>query len=269
MTDFRSMMSDDYLHIALLQADLVWEDLHANRRRFEQLFSRLPGETELVVLPEMFSTGFSMNTAQLAESMDGEETVGWMKKQASVLQMILAGSLIVREGDSFFNRFIFVSPEGMIEYYDKRHLFSMGEEQLHFTPGKERKIFRIKSFRILPQICYDLRFPVFCRNHGEYDLMINCANWPASRSDVWTTLLKARAIENQVYVAGVNRTGTDGNGIRYDGHSLIVDPRGREIAVTTGNGEQIIAAKLSKSPLDRFRKKFPVLPDADPFTIHF
>lgn len=260
-------MSDDHLHIALIQADLVWEDAHANRRRFEQLFSKLPGETELIVLPEMFSTGFSMNVGQLAEIMDGESSE-WMKRQALRLQMVIAGSVIVRDGNSFFNRFVFARPEGVIEYYDKRHLFSMGEEHLHFTPGSERKIFRIKSFRILPQVCYDLRFPVFCRNHGEYDLMINCANWPASRSDVWTTLLKARAIENQVYVAGVNRTGTDGNGIRYHGHSMIVDPRGKEIAETMNSGEQIIAAKLSKSSLDRFRKKFPVLPDADDFTIH-
>lgn len=261
-------MNSDSLHIALIQTDLVWEKASKNRARLEELFPTLPSETDLVVLPEMFSTGFSMNVGQLAETMEGE-SLGWMKKQASVLQMVIAGSLMIREENSFFNRFVFVRPEGMIEYYDKRHLFSMGEEHLHFTPGSERKIFRIRSFRILPQVCYDLRFPVFCRNHGEYDLMINCANWPASRSDVWKTLLKARAIENQAYVAGVNRTGTDGNGIRYNGGSMIFDPRGRELAVAATGGDQIITEKLSKSSLDQFRKKFPVLPDADNFTIHF
>lgn len=260
-------MSNDHLHIAIIQTDLVWEDARANRGRFEQLFSLLPAETELVVLPEMFSTGFSMNVARQAESMDGE-TIYWLKKQASHTGKVIAGSLMIGENGAFFNRFVFVRPDCTVAFYDKRHLFSMGQEQVHFTPGLHRKIFCIKSFRILPQICYDLRFPVFSRNRNDYDLLINCANWPASRREVWKTLLKARAIENQAYVAGVNRTGTDGNGICYSGDSLIIDPKGKEMAAAKPGSEVFLTARLSKSSLDQFRKKFPVLPDADNFTLH-
>jgi predicted amidohydrolase len=260
-------MKNDHLHIAIIQTDLVWEDARANRQHFEQLFSQLPKETELVVLPEMFSTGFSMNVDQQAEYMDGE-TMSWLRKQASRNGKAIAGSLMIRENDTFFNRFVFVRPDLTFDFYDKRHLFSMGQEQIHFTPGSQRKVFHLKSFRILPQICYDLRFPVFSRNRNDYDLLINCANWPASRREVWKTLLKARAIENQAYVAGVNRTGTDGNGIRYSGDSLIIDPKGKEMAVAKPGSEVFLTARLSKSSLDQFRKKFPVLPDADNFTLH-
>ncbi|MGV8094945.1 MAG: amidohydrolase [Mangrovibacterium sp.] len=260
-------MSDDHLHIALIQTDLVWEDASANIRHFEELFAQLPAETELVVLPEMFSTGFSMNVDQQAEPMDGK-TINWLKEQAVQRRRVIAGSLMIRENNAFFNRFVFVRPDRSIDFYDKRHLFSMGKEQIHFAPGSQRKVFQLKSFRILPQICYDLRFPVFSRNHGDYDLMINCANWPASRRGVWTTLLKARAIENQVYVAGINRSGIDANNIRYSGDSMIIDPKGKEITIARQRQDTIITAKLSKLSLDQFRKKFPVLPDADHFTLH-
>lgn len=259
-------MSDDHLHIALVQAALLWEDARANRQHLEHLFAQLPGRTELVILPEMFSTGFSMNVGRLAEPMDGQ-TISWLKEQAAGNGMVFAGSLMIREKDIFYNRFIFVRPDRTIDFYDKRHLFSMGHEQEYFAPGSQRKIFHLKSFRILPQICYDLRFPVFSRNRDDYDLLINCANWPATRDEVWKILLKARAIENQAYVAGVNRTGIDGNGIRYNGNSMIVDPKGKEITVAREGKEEILHAKLSKSSLGQFRKKFPVLPDADPFNL--
>jgi predicted amidohydrolase len=260
-------MSGDYLHIALIQTGLVWEDASANRRHFEDLFLKLPAETELVILPEMFSTGFSMNVAQQSEQMDGK-TICWLKDQVATHGKVIAGSLMIHENDEYFNRFVFVHPDQTIDYYDKRHLFSMGQEQVHFVPGLHRKIVQLKSFRILPQICYDLRFPVFSRNRSDYDLLINCANWPASRSEVWKTLLKARAIENQVYVAGVNRTGMDANKISYCGDSMIIDPKGKEIAEARQAKEEIITAKLSKLSLDQFRKKFPVLPDADNFSLH-
>lgn len=257
-------MNDDHLHIALIQWNLVWEQAEQNRRHLQILLTGLPPETDLVVLPEMFSTGFSMNVEKYAEPADGE-TVSWMKEQSAKLQSTLAGSMMIRENNRFFNRFLFVHPDGKIDFYDKRHLFSMGEENIHFSPGQERKIIRIKSFRILPQVCYDLRFPVFSRNRNDYDLLVNCANWPAPRREVWQTLLKARAIENQAYVAGVNRTGTDANGINYSGNSCIIDPKGKIMVVAEIKSEQIISAKLSKGSLERFRSNFPALADADDF----
>ncbi|MEL7586599.1 MAG: amidohydrolase [Prolixibacteraceae bacterium] len=260
------MVNADNLYIALIQTDLVWEDARANRIHFEEMFNRLPDETELVVLPEMFSTGFSMNVEEQSETMAGN-TVSWLREQACQTGKVIAGSIMIRENQSFFNRFVFVKPDKRIDFYDKRHLFSMGQEQAHFTPGSERKLFQLKSFRILPQICYDLRFPVFSRNRGEYDLLINCANWPSPRRLAWEILLKARAIENQAYVAGVNRTGVDANGIRYSGHSMVIDPKGKEIAAATTGRDEIVTACLSKSSLERFREKFPVLPDADHFSL--
>jgi omega-amidase len=258
-------MPYDYLQIAVIQTDLIWENAKANRTRFEKLFLQLPNGTELVILPEMFSTGFSMNVNQLGEPMNGK-TICWLKDQAATHETVIAGSLMIREDGECFNRFVFVYPDQTLDFYDKRHLFSMGQEQMYFTPGLHRKIVQIKSFRILPQICYDLRFPIFSRNRNDYDLMINCANWPGSRSDVWKTLLKARAIENQAYVAGVNRTGIDANKINYKGGSMVIDPKGKEM-VTGTEKEEILSAKLSKASLDQFREKFPVLPDADNFSL--
>jgi len=258
---------DQILRLSLIQTDLVWENVEANLSHFEALFRDLPSDGDLVVLPEMFSTGFSMQVSAFAETMDGK-TVAWMKRQAASLNAVLAGSLMIQEGTHFFNRFLFVKPDGAIEYYDKRHLFSIGEENLHFTPGQERKVFRINGFRILSQVCYDLRFPVFARNRNDYDIYLNCANWPASRQEVWACLLKARAIENQVYVAGVNRIGADGNSIKHSGGSVIYDARGLAV-VNSDDSTQIISAKLSLNSLLDFRRKFPVLPDADDFTINF
>ena len=260
-------MSNDHLHLALIQTQLVWEDVEANQQLMEQWFQQLPGETDLVVLPEMFSTGFSMQVEQLAQEMDGP-TMSWLKQQAACLGKVIAGSLMVCENGHYFNRFVFVHPSGQVDYYDKRHLFSMGGEHLHFSPGKQRKVFQLKSFRILPLVCYDLRFPVFSRNRCDYDLLINCANWPGNRSDVWQTLLKARAIENQAYVAGVNRVGQDASGIRYSGDTMIVDPKGKMMASAETGAGQIVTAKLSNTSLDQFRRKFPALPDADDFSLH-
>ncbi len=261
-------MNDAFLTVALIQSGLAWENPEMNRTKFAKQVGSLPEETDLVVLPEMFSTGFSMKPARFAEPMDGD-TVCWMKEQSRDHNLVVAGSAMIREKQYFFNRFLFVYPSGEICFYDKRHLFAMGLENTSFVRGNERKIFRIKGFMVMPQICYDLRFPVFFRNRSDYDLLINCANWPSSRREVWETLLKARAIENQAYVIGVNSTGTDGNGIRYSGNSLIIDPKGKEIASATSGEEAILTAKLSKSSLDQFRRKFPVLEDGDDFSIEF
>ncbi len=256
----------DNLCIALVQCELVWEQPAENRKHLLHLLDDLASETDLVVFPEMFATGFSMQVEKCAEAMDGE-SVQWMKRLAADRRLVVAGSLMIREHGNFFNRFIFVYPEGKMEYYDKRHLFSMGEEHLHFTGGQTRKLIQIKSFRILPQVCYDLRFPVFSRNRQDYDLLINTANWPAPRREAWKTLLKARAIENQSYVAGINRTGSDANGINYVGDTCFVDPKGKVMLAAEDKKEQIITAKLSKDSLERFRNNFRVLPDADDFQL--
>ena len=241
------------------------ENVQANLDAFEKSFSDISSYTDLIVLPEMFSTGFSMQVEKHAEPMDGP-TVRWMKQQAVSLKSVVAGSLMIAENGCFYNRFVFAKPDGELTYYDKRHLFSMGQENVFFNPGKGRLVFELKGFRILPQICYDLRFPVFARNRKDYDLYLNCANWPAPRNEVWECLLKARAIENQCYVAGVNRIGVDANGIRYSGNSKIIDARGKSLQ-EAGTTNHIITAQLSLEKLQKFRKKFPVLPDGDSFHI--
>lgn len=262
-------MEDQRLKIALAQADLVWEDVAANCRNFEKLFQDVDSDTDLLVLPEMFSTGFSMQVEKLAEAMNGP-AVNWLKQQARAMNLVVAGSLMIAEAHCYYNRFVFAFPDGHVEHYDKRHLFSMGQENAHFTKGTARKLIQVKGFRLLPQVCYDLRFPVFARNLQDYDIYLNCANWPAPRKEVWTCLLKARAIENQAFVAGVNRTGRDAQGIRYSGDSVVFDARGTVLAESKdSSGNQVISAVLSKNSLEQFRKKFPVLPDSDSFSIDF
>jgi len=259
-------MNDDQLNVALIQYDILWEDPKGNRIRLENIFNEFQTGFDIVVLPEMFSTGFSMAVSSNAEPMEGN-SISWMREQSCRLNSVIAGSLMVCENGSFYNRFLFVFPSGDYEFYDKRHLFSMGKEDEMFLCGRERKIFKIKNFRILPQVCYDLRFPVFSRNNDDYDVMIYCANWPVNRIDVWKTLLKARAIENQSYVLGVNRIGKDGNNICYSGDSMIVDSKGKVMSSAAPGEEKVIVYRLSKLSLDRFRCKFPVLKDRDDFFI--
>jgi len=259
-------MNDDELNVALIQYDILWENPMGNKIRLENIFNEVPSGIDIVVLPEMFSTGFSMDVCSNAEPMEGDSFL-WMREQSCRLNSVIAGSLMVSENGSFYNRFLFVFPSGNYEFYDKRHLFSMGKEDEMFLCGRERKIFKIKNFRIFPQVCYDLRFPVFSRNNDDYDVMINCANWPVNRIDVWKTLLKARAIENQSYVLGVNRIGKDGNNICYSGDSMIVDSKGKVITCAAPGDETVIVSKLSKLSLDRFRRKFPVLNDRDKYII--
>lgn len=253
--------------ISIIQADLIWEAKSENLQRLEELISTVRSGTDIVILPEMFNSGFTMNAAAVAE-IPGSVTFGWMRGISRKMDLGICGSYIMEKTGSFFNTFVFVSPEGEMYSYDKRHLFSPGKENKHFTPGKERVVFRFRGVRICPTICYDLRFPVWSRNRNDYDLLINCANWPEGRKDVWATLLRARAIENQCYVAGANRIGIDGAGIGYCGESMITGPRGEILASGSLNTECVISAEISLIDLQGFRKKFPVWKDADKFEVH-
>ena len=236
----------------------------------QQKIESIKEKTEIVILPEMFSTGFSMNAKILAEKMDGE-TVSWMKKIASEKKIILTGSVIIEEDGKYFNRLIWMLPNGHFGVYDKRHLFAFGDEHNHYSPGNKKLVASVKGWKINLQICYDLRFPVWSRqNPGElqnkYDVLINVANWPEKRSIAWKTLLRARAIENQCFVAGVNRVGEDGNKISYDGHSSIIDPLG-EIIYEKNKDEDIFTFTLQKEKVIETRHKFPFWKDADFFTL--
>ncbi len=254
------------LNVAVFQFDQVWEDTGANLAIVDHLLQEIGENTDVVFLPEMFTTGFSMNVADLAQPMNGR-TIRWMKDRAAKHQLALCGSLIIRENDECFNRLVFVEPSGILYFYNKRHLFSMGFEDSSFRKGTERLIVDYKGWRICPLICYDLRFPVWARNRNEYDLLVYSANWPQSRDEVWNTLLKARAIENQCYVVGANRNGTDGNTISYSGNSQVIGPKGTVLSSVDGPKSGIIVAALSYSELLGFRASFPVLNDADDFYI--
>lgn len=256
------------MRITVIQNDIFWEDKQSNFNSLEKIIKPLFNKTDLIVLPEMFNTGFSMNPGRLGENPDSE-TISWMKKLSVAGNFAVCGSYIVTENGNAFNRFVFVASETETTSYDKRHLFSMGNEDKYFTSGKNRVIFNYKGFRILPIICYDLRFPVWSRNRNDYDLLICVANWPESRREVWNTLLKARAIENQCFVAGANRVGIDGPGIKYCGDSIILNPRGETLQEAISNAESVLTTDLSLSELTAFREKFPAWKDADDFSIKY
>ncbi|NNC82700.1 MAG: amidohydrolase [Flavobacteriales bacterium] len=257
------------MNITLIQAELYWEDRASNLKMLDSQLEQLK-RTDIVVLPEMFTTAFSTQSKDLAEKMDGH-TVAWMKAHASHLQAVLAGSVIIEEEGRYYNRFLWVTPEGDVTHYDKRHLFRMAGEHDHFSPGRDRVIVKWKDWRIMLQVCYDLRFPVFSRNryHGgdyEYDLIIYVANWPRPRHNAWRGLLQARAMENLAYSAGVNRIGSDANGLEYAGGSVIYDYLGKHLA----QGQEdmcILQADLDREALLRFREKFPTGMDADQFEL--
>ena len=256
----------DLLRISMVQMDVIWENPAANRQKLDRLLRPLTGKTDLILLPEMFTTGFSVQARELAEPMSGT-SVGWMKRVANETGAALAGSLIVQEDGLFFNRFVFVQPTGETSYYDKRHLFSMGGENQYFTCGKSKEIFIYKGWRIALFVCYDLRFPVWCRSISKADLMLFAANWPEKRNLVWKTLIQARAIENQLYVAGVNRIGKDGNSISYAGESTLIDPKGICLLHMGQQRDTTATCSISLEELDRFREKFPVAGDEDQFSI--
>ena len=251
------------LKITLVQPDIVWEDKQANLKRIAAMTDEVES-TDVIVLPEMFSTGFSMNPAALSESMNGE-TVNWMKKLAVEKDAAVTGSLIIDDEGKMKNRAVWVNPRGSIMFYDKRHLFSMGEEDRHYTQGHEKLVVEFRGWKFCPLICYDLRFPVWSRNVEDYDVLIYMANWPSPRHHVWKILLAARAIENQCYCVGVNRTGTDGEERKYLGDSVVITPKG--IPEYMGEIEDVQTFILSRSELDPFRATFPLLNDRDQFTI--
>ena len=252
------------LKVCQVQPDIAWEDIDTNLQLLDSMLEQLEPETDLVILPETFSTGFTMQSEKLAEGEDGK-AVRWMIKMAQKRQCYVTGSLIYRERDgSVFNRLLWVSPSGIENYYDKRHLFRPGGEKENFKQGNERKLFRLGSFRILPQICYDLRFPVFSRNRDDYDILLYVANWPASRHQVWETLTRARAMENQSYLLGTNRVGTDGTGTASIGGTCLIDPVG--IVIHRMNDKPgIVTSILDLEKVKNFRKKFPAWKDADRF----
>lgn len=248
--------------VACCQFDMAWESVADNLRRAE-VFVALT-EADLVVLPEMFATGFGADPERAAQTAEGP-VVEWMRKMSQRYGHVLAGSVIVRTERGFANRLLFVRPDGSVEWYDKRHLFSLGGEDERFVAGDSRRVVEWRGMRFLLTVCYDLRFPVWCRNRGDYDAILCVASWPAARREVWRTLLRARAIENQAYVIGVNRTGSDPQ-CRYAGDSAVIDFRGDTLC-EADDAEGIFAASLDRRALDRFRAKFPVWRDADDFRL--
>lgn len=259
------MSDSEELKVALIQSDLVWQDPAANRRQLGAQITAA-AEANLIILPETFTTGFTLEAADNAEPPDGP-TGQWLLDLATTQHAHICGSLIVAAGDSYYNRLLWATPDGKLFHYDKRHLFRMANEHRRFAAGHERLIVTVGEWRICPMICYDLRFPVWSRNRDDYDLLLYVANWPQARHSAWTTLLPARAVENLCYVAGVNRAGTDGNGVASAGGSMIVDYLGGQIAAG-GKQPATITATLSLADLQRYRTKFPANQDADAFTLH-
>ena len=254
------------LTITCVQTSLIWENSEANLTHFDGLLNKVTSETEVIVLPEMFTTGFTMNAAAVAEKMDGK-TVNWMKVKSGELNSAIAGSLIIEEDGKFFNRLVWAQPDGKVFTYDKRHLFRMGDEEKVFTAGKERLIVDYKGWKYCPLVCYDLRFPVWSRNRkDEFDCLLYVANWPGVRSYPWSQLLIARAIENQVYVAGCNRIGNDNKEQYYSGDSAVIDFKG-EVISSCRHQEAVFTTVLQKDALDEYRKVFPAWMDADRFEV--
>lgn len=262
------------LRIALLQSPIDWENPVANYARFGKMLLEIQEKADLILLPEMFTTGFSMNAERIAEPFSEQmPSVVWMRSMALELGSAIAGSVAVNDGGRYFNRLIWVSADGEIHFYDKRHLFSMAGEDKAYSSGEQRVIIDVKGWKVCPLICYDLRFPVWSRNRlsdensAEYDVLVYVANWPTPRRNAWSSLLVARAIENQCYVAGLNRCGVDGNGLEYNGDSAVINPYGEEICSSHENEVSLLYASLSAEALQQFRQKFPVLRDADRFSV--
>ncbi len=253
------------LTLSLIQAETFWHDAAANREMFTDLLAKLPSEAEIAVLPEMFTTGFSMASSEIAETMDGE-TVGWMKAQAGDHNRVICGSVVIEEGGDYFNRFLWVEPAGRVIHYDKRHCFRMAGEHEHYAPGSGQVLIEFKGWRIRPLVCYDLRFPVWLRNRNDYDLLLCVANWPSARQHAWRSLAIARAIENLAYVAAVNITGVDGNDVAYAGGTAVFDAEGRTMA-EAGDETETITVSLTPEDLMGYRERFPAWMDADDFQL--
>lgn len=258
-------MSD--LTLSFIQADLHWHDAAANRVAFDQQLAQLVGPTDLIVLPEMFSTGFSMAAPALAEPMSGP-TVAWLRAQAAAHQAVVTGSVIIEENGAYYNRLLWVRPDGTLSHYDKRHLFTLAGEQRVYAPGRTRLVEDWRGWRICPLVCYDLRFPVWSRNRpaAPYDLLLYVANWPAVRRTAWMTLLRARALENVAYTLGVNRVGRDGLGHDYAGDSALIDAQGNYL-VEAGDQAGVFTYTLRQDELNGFRARFAALNDGDAFEL--
>ncbi len=251
------------LKITIIQPDIIWEDVRANLNKYPVLLEKTE-DTDIIIFPEMFTTGFSMHPEKLFETMEGI-SIQWMKKTAKENNASVLGSLIIKDNNKFYNRAVWVFPNGEIDFYDKRHLFSLGQEQLHYSPGNIKTIIEYKGWRFCPLICYDLRFPVWSRNTENYDVLIYMANWPSPRQHHWKSLLVARAVENQSYCIGVNRTGNDGAGLNYAGDSVMIKPDGTATFLDSNEIQQTF--EISYSDLQDYRRKFPFLVDRDRFQI--
>jgi omega-amidase len=253
------------MKIAIIQTSLFWENPKANRSHFEEKINGIDEDIDLIVLPEMFTSGFTMQSKNVAETMHGK-TVLWLQSLAKAKNSAITGSLVIKENNNFYNRLLFVFPSGEIQFYDKRHLFTLAGEDEIYTAGKDKLIVEYKGWRICPLICYDLRFPVFARNVEEYDLLLYVANWPKIRINAWDALLKARAIENMSYTIGVNRIGEDDNKFEYNGHSQVVDYLGNHLLEPVETNTVLIL-ELNKAELLLARKKFNFLNDQDKFIL--
>lgn len=259
-------MEKQDLNIWMVQLDTSWHNPEANRGHIEELISQQEGNADLIMLPEMFSTGFTMSPEEVAEPMNFH-TQKWMRLLAERSGAVVTGSIVIKDGSSYFNRLIWMKPNGEFQKYDKRHLFRMAKEHYHYGAGVEKIIVDLKGWRVCPLVCYDLRFPVYSRNIDlGYDLLLYVANWPERRVNSWDTLLQARAMENLAYVAGVNRVGQDGYDVAYNGHSAVYGPKGEVITFLEGR-EEILKATLSYAGLQKFREKFPAHLDADRFDL--
>ncbi|GGG37336.1 amidohydrolase [Croceivirga lutea] len=252
------------LQLALVQTHLLWENPIANRQKFSSIFKNLPNAIDIVVLPEMFTTGFTMQPTNI-DVEETQKTVDWLLEEASLYNIAIVGSIVYFENDNYYNRLLFVTPAGEIQTYDKKHTFSLAGEHKVYESGTQKLVVDYKGFKICPLICYDLRFPVWSRNVESYDALLYVANWPKPRIEAWNTLLKARAIENMVYAIGVNRIGLDGLGYEYPGHSAVYDVLGKNMVFS--EKEEILVVELSKEHILKNRTKLKFLEDADEFNL--
>ena len=253
------------MKVALFQTKLAWEQPETNRKFIEEYFLNEATDFDLFVLPEMFTSGFTMHPEKISETMQGE-TISWLKKLAKLKNCAITGSLVIHENDNYYNRMVFVQPSGKIDAYDKRHLFTLAGEEKVYTKGNEKAIVNYNNWNICIQICYDLRFPVFARNVENYDLLLYVANWPKVRIMAWDALLKARAIENMTYTIGVNRIGTDANALEYTGHSKIIDFLGNEI-LSCESESGVFIIEIDKNQQTQTRQKMNFLNDKDAFQL--
>lgn len=253
------------LNVALVQTAPHWHDAARNRSLFNDLIAQVGDGADLVVLPEMLSTGFTMASSEVAETMDGE-TVAWMRALAAERGVHVAGSLVIQDGGRYFNRLVWMPPNGRATVYDKRHLFRMADEHEHYAAGSKRVVVQLGDWRIRLTVCYDLRFPVWLRCEEDYDALLCVANWPKARQIAWNTLLRGRALENLCYIVAVNRIGRDGNGVEYRGGSAVYGPEG-QVLVEVFDSEAVAHASLDLGALRAYRERFPAWRDADRFTV--